>query len=75
MLYFLFHSDNTVADISQTEKPGYIQADKKMTSMLGLRYRLNPEGPEVVDIYGGMTDEEVLKKLLEVNQEKTKVVE
>ncbi len=58
MLHVLFHANGTVADISEEALEGYLPADESCTSTLALRYK--SENDLVVDMYPGLSDEEVL---------------
>ena len=58
MLHVLFHADGVVADISEEALEGYLPANETCTSTLALRYKL--ENDLVVDMYPGLSDEEVL---------------
>lgn len=58
MLHVLFHADGVVADISEEALEGYLPADESCTSTLALRYK-SADG-QAVDMYPGLSDEEVL---------------
>lgn len=58
MLHVLFHENGVVADISEEALEGYLPANETCTSTLALRYKL--ENDLVVDMYPGLSDEEVL---------------
>ena len=58
MLYIMFHPDGIVADVAEEVLEGYLPAPEEATSTLALRYKL--ENDLVVDMYPGLSDEEVL---------------
>jgi hypothetical protein len=58
MLHVLFHENGVVADISEEALEGYLPADETCTSTLALRYK--SENGQAVDMYPGLSDEEVL---------------
>lgn len=58
MLYVMFHPDGVVADVTEEALEGYFAAPEEATSSLALRYKL--ENDLVVDMYPGLSDEEVL---------------
>ena len=58
MLYVMFHPDGVVADVTEEALEGYLPAPEEATSTLALRYKL--EADLVVDMYPGLSDEEVL---------------
>lgn len=61
-LYVAFHSDGTVRDFSDAPRPDFYPAPLGSTSVYSLRYALINE--VVVDLYEGLTDEEVDQHLL-----------
>ena len=58
MLHVLFHANGIVADVSEEALEGYLPADESCTSTLALRYK--SENGQAVDMYPGLSDEEVL---------------
>ena len=58
MLHVLFHADGVVADISEEALEGYLPADETCVSTLALRYKA--ENGQAIDIYPGLSDEEIL---------------